>query len=180
MSTPIQRGTKALDDMRKSIYDQSSPAIAANPTLVSEIFLIRTPREIEMILTQFNIDIDDPLNVPIKRYIEDYGDAYLASPAISPALSLDGLSLTYFSPSVRATAKGFHPDTESYSAFLKQQEDLFDKVSNSATELHQPKLSKSTVEAIQIFDTLYTAYLLDGGKAEYLSLIMTEARFGIL
>ena len=27
---------------------------------------------------------------------------------------------------------------------------------------------------------MYTAYLLDGGKADYLSLIMTEARFGIL
>ena len=96
MSTPIQRGTKALDDMRKSIYDQSSPAIAANPTLVSEIFLIRTPREIEMILTQLNIDVDAPLSVPIKRYIEDYGDSYLASPASSPAFTLDNLPLTYF------------------------------------------------------------------------------------
>ena len=97
MSTPLSCGTNALDAMRKSIYDQLSPAISADPDLISEIFLIRTPREIEMILTQFNIDIDDPLSVPpIKRYIEDYGDAYLASPASFPALTLDNLPLTYF------------------------------------------------------------------------------------
>ena len=93
---------------------------------------------------------------------------------------MDGLPLTYFSPSVRAAAKGIQQDSDQYVAYMRQQEDILDKVSNSATELQRPKLSKSTVEAIQIFDTLYTAYLLDGGKADYLSLIMTEARFDLL
>ena len=96
----------------------------------------------------------------------DYGDAYLANPASSPALSLDGLSFTYFAPNVRALAKGYHQYTESYTEYLRQQEDILEKVSNSATELNRPKLAKSTVEAIQLFDTLYTAYLLDGGKAD--------------
>ena len=58
MSTPVQRGTKALDEMRKSIFDQSTRAIATNPALISEIFTTITPREIELILTQLNIDID--------------------------------------------------------------------------------------------------------------------------
>ena len=146
MSTPIQRGTKALDDMRKSIYDQSSPAIAANPTLVSEIFTIKTPREIEMILTQLQIDIDTSASACIKKYVIEYGDEYLSSPAISHASSMDGLSLTYFSPSVRAMAKGFQPDTESYSAYLKQQEDIVDKVSNSATKLNRPKLENQPLK----------------------------------
>ena len=101
----MQRGTKALDDMRKSIYDQSSPAIAANPTLVSEIFTIKTPRDIEMILTQLQIDIDTPASASITKYIIEYGDDYLSSSAISNASSMDGLPLTYFSPGIRALAK---------------------------------------------------------------------------
>ena len=55
MSTPMQRGTKALDDMRKSIFDQSVLAIATNLALISEIFTIKKPREIELILTHLNI-----------------------------------------------------------------------------------------------------------------------------
>ena len=106
--------------MRKSIYDQSTKAIASNPTLVSEIFTIKNPREIEMILTQLSINIDTPPSAPIKQYIEDYGDEYLASPALSAASSINGLHLTYFSPSVRAAAKGQHPDSEPYLAYLKQ------------------------------------------------------------
>ena len=64
--------------------------------------------------------------------------------------------------------------------YLRQQGDILEKVCNSATELHRLKLAKSTIESIQLYDTLYTAYLFDGGKADYLSLILTEARFGIL
>ena len=105
MSTPMQRGTKALYDMRKSIYQQPSPAIAANPTLLSEIFTIKTPREIEMILTQLQIDIDTPASASIKKYIVDYGEEYLISHATSATLTLDDLPLTYFAPSVRAFAK---------------------------------------------------------------------------
>jgi hypothetical protein len=88
--------------------------------------------------------------------------------------------MAYFPPNVRAAAKGFTPDSEACTAYLKQQEDIYDKVSNSATELNRPRLAISTLEAIQLFDTLYTAYLLDGGKLDYLSLVLTEARYGIL
>ena len=73
----MQRGTKALDDMRKSIFDQSVLAIATNPALISEILTIKTPREIELILTHLNIDIDTPSSTAIKKYIIDYGDDYL-------------------------------------------------------------------------------------------------------
>ena len=66
----MQRGTKALDEMRKSIFDQSTRAIATNPALISEIFTIKTPREIEMLLTHLQINIDKPSNVAIKRYID--------------------------------------------------------------------------------------------------------------
>ena len=180
MSTPIQCGTQALDEMRKSIYAQSSPAIVGRPDLISEIFLIRTPREIELLLMQLNIDIDALISMPIKRCIVNYGDAYTDSPAPANVSFMDGLPMTYFSPGIRAMAKGLQQDSDQYVAYLRQQEDIVDKVSNSATELNRPKLCKSTVEAIQIFDTHYTAYLLDGGKADYLSLIMTEARFGLL
>ena len=93
----MQRGTKALDDMRKSIFDQSALAIATNPALISKIFTIKTPREIEMILTHLQIDIDTPSSVAIKRYIEDYGDDYLTSPAPTHTSSMDGLPMTYFS-----------------------------------------------------------------------------------
>ena len=89
----MQRGTKALDDMRKSIYQQSSPAIAAKPALISEIFTIKTPREIEMILSQLQIDIDTPASASIKKYIVDYGDEYSIT---SAALTLDNLPLKYF------------------------------------------------------------------------------------
>ena len=166
--------------MRKSIFDQPVLAIATNPALISEIFTIKTPREIELILSHLNIDIGTPSSTAIKRYIMDYGDEYLTSPAPTHASSMDGLPMTYFSPGIRALAKGFQQDTESYTDYLRQQEDILKKVSNSATELHRPKLAQSTLEAIQLFDILYTAYLLDGGKADYLSLIMTEARFGLL
>ena len=94
MSTPVQRGTKALDEMRKSIFDQSTRAIATNPAFISEIFTIKIPREIELILTQLNIDIDTPTSGPIKKYIEDYGDAYLTSPAPQHISTMDGLSMT--------------------------------------------------------------------------------------
>ena len=67
MSTPLSRGTKALDAMRKSIYNQPSPAISTNPDLISEIFMNTTPREIEVILTQLNIDIDSSISASIKR-----------------------------------------------------------------------------------------------------------------
>ena len=148
MSTPLSRGTKALDAMRKSIYDQSSPAISANPDLISEIFLSKTPREIEMILTQLQIDIDTLASACIKKYIIEYGDDYLISPAPTHASSMDGLPMTYFSPGIRAMAKGLQQDSDQYVAYLRQQEDIVDKVSNSATELNRPKLCKSTVEAI--------------------------------
>ena len=80
MSTPIQRGTKALDEMRKSIFDQSTRAIATNPALISEIFTINTPREIELLLTHLQIDIDLPSNIAIKRvsrYIHTYVAIYI-------------------------------------------------------------------------------------------------------
>ena len=37
---------------------------------------------------------------------------YLSSPAISTASSMDGLPMTYFSPSIRAMAKGFQQDSD--------------------------------------------------------------------
>ena len=114
MSTPVQRGTKALDDMRKSIFAQSTRAIATNPALISEIFTINTPREIELLLTHLQIDIDLPANTAIKKYIIDYGDDYLTSPVPTHASSLDGLSMTYFSPGVRALAMGFQLDSDQY------------------------------------------------------------------
>ena len=129
MSTPIQRGTKAL-----AIYDQSTKAIASNPILVSEIFTIKTPREIELILTQLKIDIDTPTSGPIKKYIEDYGDEYLSSPAPTNVSFMGGLPMTYFSPGIRAMAKGFKQDSDQYVTYMRQQEDIIDKVSNSATE----------------------------------------------
>ena len=133
-----------------------------------------------MILTHLQIDIDTPSSVAIKKYIIEYGDDYSISPATSAALILDNLPLTYFAPNVRAMAKGYHPDSDQYVAYLRQQEDTIDKGSNSSTQLNRPKLAKPTIEAIQVFDTLYTAYILDGGKADFLSLILTEARFGLL
>ena len=105
--------------MRKSIYDQSSPAIAANPTLVSEIFTIKTPRQNEMIITQLQIDIDTPASACIKKYIIEYGDEYLISPATSAALTLDNLPLTHFAPNVRAMVKGYLSDSDQYVAYLR-------------------------------------------------------------
>ena len=69
MSTPTQRGTKALDEMRKFIYDQASPAIADNPALISEFSSVRTPHEIELILTKFSIDIDSPISAPVLQHL---------------------------------------------------------------------------------------------------------------
>ena len=85
--------------------------------------------------------------------------------------------MTHFPPGVRAFAMGLQQDSDQYVAYLRHQEDILDKASNSATEIHRPKLAKSTIESIQIFDTLYTAYLLDGGKADYLSLIYAILNF---
>ena len=54
-----------------------------------------------------------------KRYIVDYRDDYLNSPAPNNASSMDGLPMTYFSPGVRAMAKGFHQDSDQYVAYLR-------------------------------------------------------------
>ena len=113
--------------MRNAIFVQSSasPQIAANPNLIKEIFTLRTPQEIELVLEQLSINIDTPLSAPIKAYIVEYGGEYAVTPQSTTATGslLDGLPLTYFSPSIRATAKGLIPDSNQYVLYLKQQEE---------------------------------------------------------
>jgi hypothetical protein len=117
MSTPAQRATLAQDEMRQCIVDQSTAAISARPALLGEIYRVRTPQQIDLLLTQLKIDIDLPISASIKSYIIEYGSEYLtpthgSSPASSAAILLDGLSMAYFPPNVRAAAKGFTPDSE--------------------------------------------------------------------
>ena len=59
--------------MRQCIADQATTAVAANPALLGEIYRIRTPQQIEMILTQLNIDIDTPASAQIKSFIVEFG-----------------------------------------------------------------------------------------------------------
>ena len=116
--------------VRQCIVDHATAAITAQPALLGEIYRVRTPQQTELLLTQLQIDMDAQVSAPIKAYIIDCGGEYLITPlpGSSNTLLLDNLQLAYFSPSVRSVAKGLIRDSDLYNAYLKQQEDMYDKV----------------------------------------------------
>ena len=56
MSTPAQRATLAQDEMRQCIVDQSTAAISARPALLGEIYRVRTPQQIDLLLANSTAD----------------------------------------------------------------------------------------------------------------------------